>query len=74
MVRSFGQPAPVVDLDEMQPPEGAAPAGGTVSVGRLRVEVDLVVTPESLASIEEQLAETITRAVSTGFARAAAAE
>lgn len=62
MVRSFGQ-EPVVDLDAMPPPPAAGASAG-------QLHIDLVITPASLAAIEEQLAAAIERAVTAGFARA----
>lgn len=62
-----------MDLDALERPDSEPepePDPGTLAVGRLTVEVDLVLSPASLARLEEQLSETITRAVVAGFGRA----
>lgn len=41
--------------------------------GTIRINVDLVVTPESLQLLEQQLTNTVAQAVVAGFAQAAAA-
>jgi hypothetical protein len=66
MVRSFGQPEEP-ELEE-DPVRIELPPAGTI-----RISVDLVATPESLALLEQQLTNTIAQAVVAGFAQAAAA-
>lgn len=66
MVRSFGQPAePDDDPVEGLPPVPLAPAG------RMVLEVDLAVSPESLQALEDQLTSLVARAVLAGFSAAA---
>lgn len=64
-VESFGRPgpSPVEGMDEEEPAAAASPSVGTVYV-------DIKISPESLARLQEELARAVCVAVETGFARA----
>ena len=70
MVRSFGQLEPDPEFgpgagEQLEPIPDAAVAG------RATLEVDVVLSPESLEAMEAQLTSLIARAVLAGFAAAA---